>query len=819
MQARRRWLGWLATGGLAVGLTLVFWLPIWCGAGFVGGDIYSYFFPQKVIYSESLHAGELPLWNAHAGFGYPLLAESQTGIFYPPNLLLYSWLDAHSAFHVSFLLHYIAAFVFSTMAARRLGLSLLPSWLTALVYVYGWFPPRTCVEWAIIGGTWLPAALWCAESFLASRRWRYAIGLSGVLGVQLLAGHFQIAWFTLLLLVVYVPARAWCFCDNGFRLSALGDRPGTDSREPIAESRSPLSQPRRVTTVAFAAMLCGLGLAAVQLAPTYELKQRSQRATVGKEHELEFGAIPPTYLFTQIFSPSHWYSPLTNREDYFRQDPPLGHARTNSTEAHLFFGLVTYTLFAVWGCWFSIRFFRACTSHETIRESLRQVGSQAMFWLLLEGLSFWYTMGGLLPITRYLPGFSYFQGPGRYGLLTSWSMAMLVGLIVSGRAFSVRIPSAPKTIERVDPPRWLAMAMFVGTMWALVSTWFLTDDADLVASEAGIPHPLVFIGSIVLTANAVFGLLIVGLITAGASAWAIWRSETAKTAWRVLFTLAFVVTTLEFWLISRLVTFTQMVETPPLKSLEQSPVRQQLLEAAKTRPTLRLFAPGANLPSTLGVSSVPIYLTFGPAEYVDDSLRLPDDWMRRGGVTHLLSFDPQPLAESMQLVWQGDDPFLNRAWGRSGQPLYLYEFKQSLGRAQLRALDGQSLEMTAGKLTGFHSQANAVECLVDLNEASVLVLADLDYPGWSVTVDGHAAESLRIDNLFRGVRLEPGSHRVAWSYQPRSVFVGAMISTVTLLMLATAAHVRFWHPQRLAWLDDADSYSQERCGIGEGRNI
>ncbi|MFM9960832.1 MAG: hypothetical protein ACKV2Q_06365, partial [Planctomycetaceae bacterium] len=345
METRRVWLSGLATIGLAVGLTLVFWMPIWCGAGFVGGDIYSYFFPQKVIYAEALHAGELPLWNAHAGFGYPLLAESQTGIFYPPNLLLYSWLDAHSAFHVSFLQHYIAAFVFATFAARRLGLSLLPSWLTALVYVYGWFPSRTCVEWAIIGGTWLPAALWCAESFLASRRWRYAIGLSGVLAVQLLAGHFQIAWFTLLLLAVYVPARAFWKKDNGHRLSAIGDRPDTDGRQPIADSRKPLFPFFRTTAVAYGAMLCGLGLAAVQLAPTYELKQLSQRATVGKEHELDFGAIPPWY-WTQAFRPSHWYSPLTDREAAFAESPPLGHSRTNSAEAHLYFGLAPLMLFA-----------------------------------------------------------------------------------------------------------------------------------------------------------------------------------------------------------------------------------------------------------------------------------------------------------------------------------------------------------------------------------------------------------------------------------------------------------------------------------------
>ena len=299
-------------------------------------------------------------------------------------------------------------------------------------------------------------------------------------------------------------------------------------------------------------------------------------------------------------------------------------------------------------------------------------------------------------------------------------------------------------------------------------------------------------------------LCILMSVVIGVSTLLLWLSDRSKEIdSRVgLIGLVLLTTAVEFWTISRLVTFTQMVESPPLKSLEQSPVRQQLLEAAKTRPTLRLFAPGANLPSSLGVSCSPIYLTFGPAEYVDDSLRLPDDWLRRGGVTHLLSFEPQPRAKSMRLVWQGDDPFLNRAWGRAGQPLYLYEIEGSLGRLQLHSSDGQVRESSARVLTEFESRANSVECSVVLPEAFVLVLMDLDYPGWSVTVDGHAAESLRIDNLFRGVRLEPGSHHVVWSYRPRSMLLGSAISVMTLLLLAAAAHVRFWHPQRLAWLDE-----------------
>ncbi|MBC7816956.1 MAG: YfhO family protein, partial [Planctomycetaceae bacterium] len=654
----------------------------------------------------------------------------------------------------------------------------------------GWFSPRTCVEWAIIGGTWLPAALWCAESFLASRRWRYAIGLSGVLAVQLLAGHFQIAWFTLLLLAVYVPARAWWIWDNGSRLSALGFRPGTDSRSPKAESRKPLSQPRRVTTVAFAAMLCGLGLAAVQLAPTFELKQRSQRATVGKEHELDFGSIPPWY-WTQVFRPSHWYSPLTDREAAFRESPPLGHSRTNSAEAHLYFGLAPLLLFGV--CVVGL-----------LRELVarRSADRFVVFWLAVAIVSGLYTSGWLLPLTRHLPGFSYFQGLGRYGLLTTWAVAVLAGSV------------ADRFLREPDVSRRLAWTLIVGSLWSLSAWYLLGDDVAHVMMTFPTFNPLSLEPMSALGAGplmSVLQLFVLMAVVIGVSAVLWWLSERPNEIdVRVgLMGLVLLTTSVEFWTISRLVTFTQMVESPPLKSLEQSPVRQKLLEAAQTRPTLRLFAPGANLPSTLGVSSAPIYLTFGPAEYVDDSLRQQDDWMRRGGVTHLLSFEPQPLAKSMQLIWQGDDPFLNRAWGRSGQPLYLYELEQPLGRLQLHAFTGEVSDLSSWKMTAFESRANSVECSVDLTEAGVLVLTDLDYPGWSVTVDGHAAKSIRIDKLFRGVRLEPGSHRVVWSYRPRSVLLGAVISVVTLLMLAAAAYVRFWHPQRLAWLDEANERDKE----------
>src|SRR5262249_28035858 len=67
---------------------------------------------------------------------------------------------------------------------------------------------------------------------------------------------------------------------------------------------------------------------------------------------------------------------------------------------------------------------------------------------------------------------------------------------------------------------------------------------------------------------------------------------------------------------------------------------------------------------------------------------------------------------------------------------------------------------------------------------AVLVLADLHWPGWRVTVDGEERPLLRADYLFRAVAVEPGQHAVEFRYAPGSVRVGAALSVATAVALA-----------------------------------
>jgi len=375
---------------VGIGLTFVFWLPLYRGAGFVGGDIYSYYLPQKDVFQESVQAGELPLWNHRTGWGYPLLAESQAGVFYPFTWLFYTALDLNAAYNANHLTHYVLAFVFAWLLARRLGQRTLPAILAATIYVYGWFPARCSLEWAIIGGTWLPAAVWCAESFLQTRCARWLRWLAVVLCLQLLAGHFAIAFITLLVLAVYVPLRLW------FAREESGEPEGNRFRAASAVAIA--------TTVAFL-------LAAVQIGPTWELKTNSQRAAVSEEHNPEYGHLPPMYL-TQLFASWwYWYADDINTDQAIQGMTVLASsARTNKVEAHLYFGLLP--LFVLIVMLFRGRLFER---------------SATAVWAIVGLLFLAYTTAWFVPITKHLPGFSFFEGPARFGVATALAAAMIVG--------------------------------------------------------------------------------------------------------------------------------------------------------------------------------------------------------------------------------------------------------------------------------------------------------------------------------------------------------------------------------------------------------
>ena len=68
-----------------------------------------------------------------------------------------------------------------------------------------------------------------------------------------------------------------------------------------------------------------------------------------------------------------------------------------------------------------------------------------------------------------------------------------------------------------------------------------------------------------------------------------------------------------------------------------------------------------------------------------------------------------------------------------------------------------------------------------------LVLSDVYYPGWRVSIDGRPARLYQTDYVLRGVTIPAGRHTVVFEFKPSVVLYGAGLSGVSLLILGGIA--------------------------------
>src|SRR5688572_11140773 len=74
------------------------------------GDTFLYFYPYWQAAARALfEEGRIPLWNDSLFMGTPFLANSQVGLFYPLNWLLWALLPTPYAMSASVVLHVLIA--------------------------------------------------------------------------------------------------------------------------------------------------------------------------------------------------------------------------------------------------------------------------------------------------------------------------------------------------------------------------------------------------------------------------------------------------------------------------------------------------------------------------------------------------------------------------------------------------------------------------------------------------------------------------------------------------------------------------------------
>jgi hypothetical protein len=81
------------------------------------------------------------------------------------------------------------------------------------------------------------------------------------------------------------------------------------------------------------------------------------------------------------------------------------------------------------------------------------------------------------------------------------------------------------------------------------------------------------------------------------------------------------------------------------------------------------------------------------------------------------------------------------------------------------------------------SNPQRVELTAVLKRPGLVILADVLYPGWKLTIDEAPVPILRANRLMRGAPVPAGTHRLVYSYDPPSFRIGAFVSLASLVAL------------------------------------
>jgi hypothetical protein len=166
------------------------------------------FQPWLEFNRAEIRQGRLPLWNPFAGCGAPHLANGQSAVFDPFNVMAYVG-DVPSALGLMAATRLWVAGLGMFLLARFWGLSAWGRWFAGLVYPFCGF----LILWLLYPVTpvaiWFPWLILATDRVLKGPRPRSVAQLAAVVGLVVFGGHIQTSAHLLLAAGSFALWRTW----------------------------------------------------------------------------------------------------------------------------------------------------------------------------------------------------------------------------------------------------------------------------------------------------------------------------------------------------------------------------------------------------------------------------------------------------------------------------------------------------------------------------------------------------------------------------------------------------------------------------------
>jgi uncharacterized membrane protein YfhO len=756
--------------------------PIWSGEipderlrtaqNYLLSDQIKQFYPWHHLAADTMqNTGKIPLWNPYEFTGQPLVANAQSALFYPPNLLLF-WLTPGQVANVRAVFNIFLAGVLTFLLCRALGLGRTGCTLAAIGFAFS--GPLI----AFLGHphanalACLPLLMWAAERILDAERKMVWIGVAGLgVGLCTLGGHPQTAFHVLLVVSCYLVLRAIA-------------RGGPGTARPL---------------IAFAAAVSvGLLIGAVQLVPFAEFLFDSSTVEQGRgvggepsfysEKWLGNAATSATLVYPNFFG-----NPTTR--NYIMPLPGPG----NYNEQAIYFGLIPFT-FAV--------------------GALFVRGKPWVVWILVLLALFCVGVAWRLPgfeAVNHLPGFSLISN-SRLRWIFTFLCAVLAAYGYERWRDSIRNSGDERAVSRavlVVPILAIVVFLAVGVVKSVVL-------ARELYEPAGTPLQMTF-GNYLLFNIFAWGrmrTMVTVLVAAGALigfALLHKRALDPSSLGHGLVALTLIELIVVGWGYNPTIDERRILPSAAALEVVSSDAEPYRVIASR-----EVHLPNFNVVHRiphLGGYDLPVsrrysdlYRAGGRAKVYNHSWEPTRSLVSALNAKYLITsrpIDHEPfelIHESRSVKVYENHDVLPRAY-----VVHAVEVVNDDAMLLERVLDetrefrdGVLLERSlpprqTAEIARSHGGESSVrfvslgtdEVEIDVTTATagVLVMSDLFAPGWKAYLDEREVELHRANYAQRAVFVPAGGHSVRFSYRPLSFRIGAVCSLVglTLGLIASAA--------------------------------
>lgn len=244
-------------------------------------DVIDQLYPWKHLVITDWKSGQIPLWNPYQFGGTPLMANYQSAVFSPLNVLFFLF-PFKIGWALLVLLQPLLAGIGMYFFARKIAISKTGATFSSVAFMFCSF----LVTWMGYGTLGyavaaLPFVLLGLEGYVQSKKFHYLFLTVLFLAFSFLSGHFQMSFYVLLAAFLYFLFR-------------------------FLPSKS-----KKLILFSLLSLVFGVLLASIQIFPSIAFYAQSLRSTLFQRPEV----IPWQYFIT-LLSPDFLGNPVT-RNDWF----------------------------------------------------------------------------------------------------------------------------------------------------------------------------------------------------------------------------------------------------------------------------------------------------------------------------------------------------------------------------------------------------------------------------------------------------------------------------------------------------------------------